>query len=39
MKTMIAEDIKRLEPQQRVAIFKKLLSYAAPKMQKIGVFQ
>ena len=39
MKTTIAKDIKRLEPQQRVAIFEKLLSYAVPKMQKIGVFQ
>jgi uncharacterized protein (UPF0305 family) len=31
----IAKDIKRLEPQQRVAIFEKLLSYAVPKMQSV----
>jgi hypothetical protein len=31
----IAKDIKRLEPQQRVMIFEKLLSYAVPKMQSV----
>jgi len=31
----IDEDIKRLDPQQRVAIFEKLLSYAIPKMQAV----
>ena len=28
----IADDIKMLEPQQRVMFFEKLLSYAVPKM-------
>jgi hypothetical protein len=28
-------DLKRLEPQQRVMIFEKLLSYAVPKMQSV----
>jgi hypothetical protein len=31
----IAKDIKQLEPQQRVMIFEKLLSYAVPKMQSV----
>jgi hypothetical protein len=31
----IAKDIKRLEPQQRVMIFEKLLSYTIPKMQSV----
>jgi hypothetical protein len=31
----IVKDIKRLEPQQRVMIFEKLLSYAVPKMQSV----
>jgi hypothetical protein len=31
----IAKDIKKLEPQQRVMIFEKLLSYAVPKMQSV----
>jgi hypothetical protein len=31
----IAADIKQLEPQQRVMIFEKLLSYAVPKMQSV----
>jgi hypothetical protein len=31
----IAKDIKQLEPQQRITIFEKLLSYAIPKMQSV----
>jgi hypothetical protein len=31
----VAKDIKRLEPQQRVMIFEKLLGYAIPKMQSV----
>jgi len=31
----IVKDIGQLEPQQRVAIFEKLLGYAVPKMQSI----
>jgi hypothetical protein len=31
----IAKDIKQLEPQQRVIIFEKLLSYSVPKMQSV----
>jgi len=31
----ITKDIGRLEPQQRVAIFEKLLGYALPKMQSV----
>jgi predicted P-loop ATPase/GTPase len=31
----IATDIKKLEPQQRVMIFEKLLNYAVPKMQSV----
>jgi hypothetical protein len=31
----IVKDIKQLEPQQRVMIFEKLLSYAVPKMQSV----
>jgi len=31
----IDKDIKQLEPQQRVAIFEKLLGYAIPKMQAV----
>ncbi|GHT06786.1 hypothetical protein AGMMS49525_15430 [Bacteroidia bacterium] len=28
-------DLKKLEPQQRVMIFEKMLSYAIPKMQSV----
>lgn len=28
-------DLQNLEPQQRVAIFEKLLSYALPKLQSV----
>ncbi|MDR1348368.1 MAG: hypothetical protein LBJ63_08110 [Prevotellaceae bacterium] len=31
----IDKDIKQLEPQQRVMLFEKLLSYAIPKMQSV----
>jgi hypothetical protein len=31
----IEEDIKKLEPYQRVAIYEKMLSYALPKMQSV----
>ena len=31
----IADDIKKLEPYQRVAIFEKLLGYTVPKMQSV----
>ena len=31
----IIKDIEELEPQQRVAIFEKLLTYAIPKIQSI----
>jgi hypothetical protein len=34
-RNQIAKDIKRLEPQQRVMIFERLLSYAVPKMQSV----
>lgn len=33
----IIKDIKRLEPQQRVGIFEKLLSYAVPKLQSVVI--
>ncbi|MDR1682180.1 MAG: DUF5681 domain-containing protein [Candidatus Symbiothrix sp.] len=28
-------DLKRLEPQQRVALFEKMFAYAIPKMQSV----
>ena len=31
----IVKDIKSLEPQQRIAAFEKLLSYALPKQQAV----
>ena len=31
----IIEDMKKLEPQQRITIFERLLSYAVPKMQSV----
>lgn len=31
----IEADLKALEPQQRVAIYEKLLTYALPKMQSV----
>jgi hypothetical protein len=31
----IAKDIEQLEPQQRVMIFEKLLSYVVPKIQSV----
>ena len=31
----IIKDMKRLEPQQRIMIFEKLLSYAVPKLQSV----
>jgi len=34
-RAQIEKDIGNLEPQQRVAIFEKLLSYAVPKMQSV----
>jgi hypothetical protein len=36
-KRQIVKDMKRLEPQQRVAIFEKLLSYSLPKKQSISI--
>ena len=35
-KDQIADDLKELEPHQRVAIFEKLLSYAVPKQQAVS---
>ena len=34
-KSVFETDLEKLEPQQRVAIFEKLLSYAIPKMQSV----
>jgi len=31
----IIDDMKKLEPQQRVMIFERLLSYAVPKMASV----
>ncbi|MDR0603597.1 MAG: hypothetical protein LBG80_04750 [Bacteroidales bacterium] len=31
----IMQDIKQLEPHQRVAFFEKMLCYAVPKMQSV----
>jgi hypothetical protein len=33
----IIDDIKQLEPHQRVALFEKLLSYAVPKQQSVSI--
>ena len=34
-KTQFENDLKALEPQQRIMVFEKLLNYAVPKMQSI----